>query len=102
MTAAHAKGEINRFQRNDGAIIQRFDDNKPSTPVPFVSSWWGSLPAFAAQRWPDTKRYYGTKGNSFVAVVEFGPRARARAVTAGGLSSDPASPHFDDQAQRYA
>jgi acyl-homoserine-lactone acylase len=95
-------GEINRFQRNDGAIQQSFDDNKPSTPVPFVASLWGSLPAFGAQRWPGTKRYYGTKGNSFVAVVEFGPRVRARAVTVGGLSSDPASPHFADQTQRYA
>jgi acyl-homoserine-lactone acylase len=27
---------------------------------------------------------------------------RARAVTAGGESGDPASRHFDDQAQRYA
>jgi acyl-homoserine-lactone acylase len=35
-------------------------------------------------------------------VVEFGDRVRALAVTAGGLSNDPASPHFDDQAERYA
>jgi len=35
-------------------------------------------------------------------VVEFGPRVGARAVTAGGLSSDPASQHFNDQASRYA
>jgi acyl-homoserine-lactone acylase len=26
---------------------------------------------------------------------------RARAVTAGGLSCDPKSPHFDDQIARY-
>ena len=26
-------GDINRFQRNDGAIVQKFDDAKPSTPV---------------------------------------------------------------------
>ena len=95
-------GEINRFQRTDGEITQRFDDRKPSTAVPFVSAWWGSLAAFGAQRYPGTRRYYGTKGNSFVAVIEFGPRVRARAVTAGGLNSDPASPHFNDQAQRYA
>jgi len=37
-----------------------------------------------------------------VAVVEFGPRVHARAVTAGGESGDPASPHFNDQAGRYA
>ena len=27
---------------------------------------------------------------------------RARAVSAGGESGNPASPHFNDQAQRYA
>lgn len=95
-------GEINRFQRNDGAITQRFDDTKPSTPVAFTSAQWGSLASFGARRYPGTKRHYGTSGNSFVAIVEFGDRVRARAVTAGGESGDPASPHFADQAKRYA
>ena len=95
-------GEINRFQRLDGAIVRTFDDAKTSIPVPFVSANWGSLASFGAQRYPGTRRYYGDFGNSFVAVVEFGPRVRARAVSAGGLSSDPASPHFNDQAKRYA
>jgi len=44
---------------------------------------------------------YGTTGNSFVAVVEFGDRVTARAVSAGGESGDPRSPHFNDQARRY-
>lgn len=95
-------GEINRFQRNNGAIVQQFDDSKPSTPVAFTSAQWGSLASFGARRYPGTKRYYGTSGNSFVAIVEFGNRVRARAVTAGGESGDPASPHFADQAKRYA
>ncbi|MFD2762904.1 penicillin acylase family protein [Micromonospora eburnea] len=95
-------GEINRFQRNDGAIVQTFDDTKPSLPVPFTSAQWGSLASFGARRYPGTKRYYGTSGNSFVAVVEFGPRLRAWAVTAGGTSGHPDSPHFNDQAERYA
>jgi acyl-homoserine-lactone acylase len=56
----------------------------------------------SAHAFPGTKRFYGTSGNSFVAVVEFGPRVRARAVTAGGESGDPTSPHFNDQAARYA
>jgi acyl-homoserine-lactone acylase len=95
-------GEINRYQRNDGSIVQTFDDTKPSTPVPFASGNWGSLASFGASRYPGTKRYYGTYGNSFVAVVEFGPKVRARAVTAGGESGNPASPNFGDQVERYA
>ncbi len=94
-------GEINRFQRIDGAIVQPFDDAKASIPVPFTSSRWGSLASFGAHRWPGTKRYYGTSGNSFVAVVEFGDKVRARAITAGGESGHPASPHFKDEAERY-
>jgi acyl-homoserine-lactone acylase len=97
-----AWGEINRLQRNDGAIVQTFDDAKPSIPVPFASSQWGSLASFGAKRYPGTRRYYGTSGNSFVAAVEFGPRVRAMAVSTGGESGDPASPHFFDQAIRYA
>jgi len=95
-------GEINRFQRLTGDIVQPFSDDGPSTPVGFTSSRWGSLASFGARPYPGTKRWYGTSGNSFVAVVEFGDRVRSRAVTAGGLSSDPDSPHFDDQAGRYA
>lgn len=97
-----AWGEINRFQRNDGAIQQQFDDAKPSIPVPFTSAQWGSLASFGAKRWPGTKRYYGTLGNSFVATVEFGPKVKAWAVTAGGESGHPDSRHFTDQTDRYA
>ncbi|MGN6516108.1 MAG: penicillin acylase family protein [Rhizomicrobium sp.] len=95
-------GWINRFQRVNDSIEPSFDDNAPSFPVPFVSSRWGSLASFGAKRYPNTKRYYGTSGNSFVAIVEFGPKIRAIAVTAGGESGDPGSPHFDDEAIRYA
>ena len=63
---------------------------------------WGSLASFGARAYPGTKKWYGTSGNSFVAVVEFGERVRAKAVTAGGESGHPASPHFNDEAQRYS
>jgi len=95
-------GEINRFQRLTGDIDHPFSDAGPSIPVGFTSARWGSLASFGAAPHRGTKRWYGTSGNSFVAVVEFGPRVRARAVTAGGESGHPASPHFNDQAQRYA
>jgi acyl-homoserine lactone acylase PvdQ len=95
-------GDINRYQRNNADIVQRFDDAAPSIPVAFTSARWGSLASFGARTYPNTKKMYGTSGNSFVAVVEFGERVRARAVSAGGESGDPKSPHFGDQASRYA
>jgi acyl-homoserine-lactone acylase len=95
-------GEVNRFQRISPLIDPPFDDNAPSIPVGFTSNRWGSLASFGATRKPGTKKWYGTNGNSFVAVVEFGPRVRARAVTAGGESGHPNSPHFNDEALRYA
>jgi acyl-homoserine-lactone acylase len=95
-------GDINRFQRLTGDIVQPFHDAAPSIPVPFTASQWGSLAAFGARAYPGTKRWYGTSGNSFVAVVEFGDSVRARAVTAGGESGHPDSPHFNDEALRYA
>ena len=95
-------GEVNRFQRISPAIVHPFNDSAPSIPVPFASSAYGSLAAFGASPKPGTKKWYGTSGNSFVAVVEFGPRIRARAVTAGGESGHPDSPHFNDEAGRYA
>ncbi len=94
-------GEINRFQRINGDIVQPFDDSKPSLPVNFASSRWGSLASFGARTYPGTKKMYGTSGNSFVAVVEFGERVKAKSILAGGLSSNPSSPHFDDQALMY-
>jgi acyl-homoserine lactone acylase PvdQ len=94
-------GDINRFQRINDDIEPSFDDAKPSVPVGFTSSRWGSLASFGARAYPNTKKWYGSSGNSFVAVVEFGDSVRARAVTAGGESGDPASPHFADETRRY-
>jgi acyl-homoserine-lactone acylase len=95
-------GDINRFQRLTGDLVQPFNDARPSIPVGFTSSVWGSLASFGAHAYPGTKKWYGTSGNSFVAVVEFGEKVRARAVTAGGESGNPSSPHFDDEAERYS
>jgi acyl-homoserine-lactone acylase len=95
-------GDINRFQRLTSDIVQPFNDSGPSIPVGFVSSQWGSLASFGAREYPGTKKWYGTSGNSFVAVVEFGEKIHAMAVTAGGESGHTKSPHFNDQAKRYA
>ena len=95
-------GEVNRYQRLNGDIQQPFDDDAPSLPIGMASGNWGALASFKAKRFGDTKRIYGTSGNSFVAVVEFGDKVRAKSMLAGGQSGDPDSPHFDDQTSRYA
>jgi acyl-homoserine lactone acylase PvdQ len=94
-------GEINRYQRITGDIVQQFNDERASLPVPFASSRWGSLASFQSRKYPGTKKMYGTSGNSFVAVVEFGDSIKAKSILAGGINSNPGSVHFDDQALMY-
>lgn len=94
-------GEVNRMQRITGDIMQPHDDDAPSIPIGMASGRWGALAAFGAKRYPDTKRIYGYRGNSFVAVVEFGDKVKAKSLLAGGQSGDPNSPHFYDQAKNY-
>ena len=74
-------GDINRFQRLTGDIVQPFNDAGPSIPVGFTSSTLGLARVVRRARLPGTKKWYGTSGNSFVAVVEFGDSVRAKAVT---------------------
>jgi acyl-homoserine lactone acylase PvdQ len=95
-------GEVNRYQRLNGDIHQAFNDNLPSLPIGFASGRWGALAAYGVSYTNNTKKIYGTRGNSFVAVVEFGDKVKAKSMLAGGQSGDPKSPHFDDQIQDYA
>jgi acyl-homoserine-lactone acylase len=94
-------GEINRFQRLTGDIQQPHDDTAPSVPVGMASGRWGALAAFGAKQANGSKKLYGYRGNSFVAVVEFGDRLTAKSLLAGGQSGDPTSPHFNDQVDHY-
>lgn len=95
-------GEVNRYQRLNGDIRQPFNDRKPSIPIGFASGRWGALAAYGASYGNNTNKIYGTRGNSFAAVVEFGEKVKAKSILAGGQSGDPRSPHFDDQIKRYA
>jgi acyl-homoserine-lactone acylase len=95
-------GEINRLQRLTGDIDLPVDDAQPSIPIGMASGRWGALAAFGARSVNGSKKLYGYRGNSFVAVVEFGDKVKAKSLLAGGQSGDPTSQHFYDQAQRYA
>ncbi|MGB5544810.1 MAG: penicillin acylase family protein [Gammaproteobacteria bacterium] len=96
-----AWGEVNRYQRLSGAIDLSYDDQAPSLPVGMASGDWGALASFRARRFPGTNRIYGYSGNSFVAVVEFGDKVKAKTILIGGESGDPDSPHFSDQVAGY-
>ena len=94
--------EVNRYQRLDASIFQAFNDSLPSVGIGHASGRWGALAAYGARYTNNTKKIYGTRGNSFVAAVEFGEKLRAKSLLAGGQSSDVNSRHFDDQVELYA
>ena len=95
-------GDINRFQRISGEIGLKYYDDKNSFPVGYTSTTWGMLPAYTSKYFPGTKKRYGVSGNSFICAVEFGKKIKAKSLLAGGVSGNPNSPHFRDQALMYA
>jgi acyl-homoserine-lactone acylase len=94
-------GDINRFQRINDDIPEKFNDSLPSLPVGFASALWGQIPSFKSNYFKGNNKRYGVGGNSFVCAVEFGKRIKAKSLLAGGESGDPASKHFKDQAEMY-
>ncbi|MFN2440469.1 MAG: penicillin acylase family protein, partial [Chitinophagaceae bacterium] len=94
-------GRINRFQRLTDDIKLKFDDSQPSLPVGFASALWGMLPSYNSRYYSGSNKRYGVSGNSFVCVVEFGKRIKAKSLLAGGESGDSNSKHFKDQAEMY-
>jgi len=94
-------GTLCRYQRLTGKITETYDDQLPSLPVGLVSSAFGALPSVQSKVMKDTKKRYAYSGNSFIAAVEFGKTVKARTIVTGGECSDPASPHFSDQASMY-
>jgi acyl-homoserine-lactone acylase len=94
-------GEMNRFQRLDGAIVQQHADNQNSLPMGGASALWGSLASFNSRHVVGQNKRYGFNGNSFVCAVEFGKKIKAKSLLAGGNSGDAGSKHFNDQSEMY-
>ncbi len=94
-------GDINRYQRISGDIVQKYKDDQPSFPVGFASASWGQLPSYNSRYYSGTNKRYGVSGNSFICAVEFGEKIKAKSLLAGGNSGDPNSKHFTDQLEMY-
>jgi acyl-homoserine-lactone acylase len=95
-------GELSRLERVVDAADETPSDARPSVAWPAVHGGDGAVFTGYAAPQPGQRRLYGMAGASYVSVVEFGPKVRARAVHTFGASGDPASPHFFDQAPLQA
>ncbi|MEY3404837.1 MAG: hypothetical protein RL161_267 [Bacteroidota bacterium] len=92
-------GELNRYQRPKG-LENSFNDQDQSLPVGLGSGFFGALATFESRPF-GTDRWYGVSGNSFVAVVDFGKKVKAKSILVGGQDCLPGSAHFTDQAKGY-
>lgn len=96
-----AWGSINRLQRRIEGSDMPFSDERPSLPVKGAIGATGIIFSFA-RTVKANKQYFGTAGNTYVAVIEFLPKVKATSVSVFGQSADPASPHYIDQSPLYA
>ncbi|MFN8341864.1 MAG: penicillin acylase family protein [Cyclobacteriaceae bacterium] len=95
-------GDMFRLQRPSEDIAWVPNTQQPSLPLTFHDGTWGSLPSAWYPNVGQHKQVYSVAGNSFVAVVEFGERVKARSIVAGGIDNHQHSKHFFDQAERYS
>ena len=95
-------GEATRLQRVDDVADALPDDARPSVAVPGVNGMLGGVFTFYAGDVAGRHRRYGSEGGTYISVVEFGPKVRARTIHVLGASGDPSSPHYFDQAPMYA
>lgn len=101
-------GDSVRLQRiHTSGVLERFDDDKPSLPVlggpgDYVGIVFNFYTPFDTPIAKGLKKFYGQVGHSFVSVVEFGPKVKARSLLQFGQRHDPMSKHYFDQAELYS
>lgn len=101
-------GDVFRIQRRENIadfLHLPFDDSLPSVPSLGAPGPMGvvftqySSPYLRIPFFRTLKKRYGMIGPSYLAVYEFGHKVRGSSVLNFGVSGDPKSPHFFDQAQ---
>ncbi|MDP9145967.1 MAG: penicillin acylase family protein, partial [Actinomycetota bacterium] len=95
-------GRLNRHQRPLPGAPVVLDTTRRSLAVDGTHSELGSVFSFASGPPGEASPRLGRGGNSFVKIIAFGPTVRAASILNYGQSGDLASPHFEDQAERYA
>ena len=98
--------DVFRHQRRADADAVSWDESRPSHPTSANHGRYGVMfhmrgEPYEGRRESVTRRM--TFGNSFVSIVEFTPFGPvARSIVAYGNSTDPDSPHYEDQAAMFA
>lgn len=95
-------GDVFRHQRPDANGTYAGDEGT-SIPVNGGDPRVGMVFTYLTRRPPESKRYYGYHGHSYVSVVEFDKKSvHAKSLVPFGASRDPGSKHYFDQAKLYA
>ncbi len=96
-------GEIMRHQRIANNSQYGITDSLEHLPLPGGNGFTGIMFCL----WPSgrlnesvTRRAIG--GHSYVAIVEFGDEVKAKSIIPYGISREPSSPHYFDQAEMYS
>ena len=95
-------GDLNRLERAQSGGDEAFSDAKPSLPVAGAPGDVGIVFNFYARPEKGQQKRYGVAGDSFVSVIDFGPKTEARSILVFGENSDSQSKHYFDQSRIYA
>ncbi len=94
-------GKILRLQRREQKSSSQFDDSARSFPVAGMPFYMGAIFTLNTASPENSKHNYGQHGHSFVGVIEFSERVKARSVMAYGQSRNPNSAHYIDQTELF-